>query len=210
MALYPIFLKLDGLECLVVGGGEVAFRKVRELLDAGAKVTVIAPSFVKGIKKMANKLKIVERNFEPKDLDKMSIAIAATDSEEVNRLVFYEAKKRNIWVNVVDSPELCDFFLPARIRLKNLEIAVSTLGKSPLAARLIRDLLEKKITKNHLKLIEVLSNIREALLSQVPDTKKRQKFWKKFGTSQILRWAEKGDWQRIFKEAESCGLRLPE
>lgn len=210
MALYPVFLKLNGLECLVVGGGKVAYRKVCELLDAGARVTVVASEFADEIKKLAGRLKIVERDFEPDDLDKMSIAIAATDSERINRLIYGEAQKRGVWVNVVDSPELCDFFLPARAKLKNLEIAVSTLGKSPLAARLIRDLVEKKITEEHLKLIEVLADIRKKLLLQIADPKKREKFWEKFLASPILEWVENGEWERIFKEAKSCGLRLPE
>lgn len=210
MGLYPIFLKLDGVKCLVVGGGKVAFRKARELLDAGAKITVVAPRLNRELRRLGAKLKIFEREFNPTDLDNVSIVIAATDSDEVNQLIFREAKNRGIWVNVVDSPELCDFFLPARVKMRNLEVAISTLGKSPLAARLIRDFIKKKITKNHLKLIEVLSTIREVVLAQIHDPKKRQEFWEKFGSYPILRWAEKGDWKRIFKEAESCGLRLLE
>jgi len=208
MALYPIFLKLDGLKCLVIGGGKVALRKIVDLLDAGAKVTVVAPVFVDEIKELASKIELVERDFKRFDLEGMSIVVAATDSEHVNRLAHSEAKNRGIWINVVDSPELCDFFLPARTKIKGVEVAVSTLGKSPLAARLIRDLIRGAIKEEHLKLMEILSDIRKYLHSQVDDPKKREEFWEKFGASPLLEWAEKEQWDRIWEEAKSCGLRL--
>ncbi|HDH96164.1 MAG TPA: bifunctional precorrin-2 dehydrogenase/sirohydrochlorin ferrochelatase, partial [Proteobacteria bacterium] len=152
MALYPIFLKLDGRRCLVVGGGRVALRKVKDLLDAGASVVVVAPSFVRELEEIADRIELVKREFDQRDLDGVAIAVAATDSDEANRRVHRAARSRGVWVNVVDSPELCDFFLPARARLGNLEIAVSTLGRSPLASRLIRDAIRDSIRDEHLKL----------------------------------------------------------
>jgi len=210
MTLYPIFLKLDGLRCLVVGGGKVALRKVRDLVDAGAHVVVVAPEFIPELAGMADGVELVRREFEQSDLAGVAIVVAATDSDEVNSRVYREAKARGIWINVVDSPELCDFFLPARAKWKDLEIAVSTLGRSPLASRLIRDFLKESLKDEHLKLVELLSEIRKRLHSQLSDPGQRERFWQRIGALPLVELAEKGEWDRIMQEVCACGLRWSE
>ena len=210
MTLYPVFLKLEGRRCLVVGGGKVALRKVRDLVAAGARVVVVAPEFVDELEEMAGDVELVRREFEPDDLDGATIAVAATDSASTNERVYREARKRGVLTNVVDTPDLCDFFLPARARWDNLEIAVSTLGRSPLAARLIRDLVKDAIRDEHLKLIEFLADVRKRLQSSFAEPAERERFWERFASLPLVRWAEEGKWERMKREAEACGLRWSE
>lgn len=142
---YPIFLDLTGRPVLVAGAGKVALRKTRGLVEAGARVTVVAPAFRPEFESMP--VRRIRRGFRPSDLSGMSLAFTATDDREVNRRVAREAKRRGVPVNVADAPAECDFLVPARVRKGNLQIAVSTGGQSPrLAAALRRKLSSSLLT----------------------------------------------------------------
>ena len=138
--LYPIFLDLAGRRCVVVGGGEVASRKARKLLQAGADVVMISPEVKNEL--AGRGLEIHERPYRPGDLEGAYLAFTATDSREVNAAVAREARERGIPANVADRPSEGDFALPATLSRGRLQVAVSTGGASPALARRIRGELE--------------------------------------------------------------------
>ncbi len=140
VVLYPIFLDLSGRRCVVVGGGEVAGRKARKLLQARARVVVISPEIRPELESVASE--IHRRPYREGDLEGAYLAFAATDSREVNAAVAREAKERGIPVNVADRPSDGDFALPSTLRRGGLQVAVSTGGASPTLARRIKDELE--------------------------------------------------------------------
>jgi precorrin-2 dehydrogenase / sirohydrochlorin ferrochelatase len=168
MGLYPIFLKLDSVPCVVVGGGVVAERKVRSLLDAQARVTVVSPEVTSGIGTLAEAKRIfwLKRSYARGDLEGSRLAIAATDSREVNRLVFEEATERGIPVNSVDDPENSSFFVPAVARTGSLMLAVSTSGIAPYAARRLKEYLESKLYPGLESDLEKIQRARARILGQ--------------------------------------------
>jgi siroheme synthase-like protein len=138
-AQYPVFLDLAGRSVLVVGAGPVALRKTRGLLEAGARVTVVAPEWLPEFEPLAVRLE--QRRFRISDLDGAFLVFAATNDRRVNRRIGDGAKRRGIPVNVADRAAECDFIVPARVRRGRLQAAVSTGGANPrLAARLRREL----------------------------------------------------------------------
>ncbi|MBI4875391.1 MAG: bifunctional precorrin-2 dehydrogenase/sirohydrochlorin ferrochelatase [Acidobacteria bacterium] len=137
MRYYPMFLSLSEKTAVVVGGGKVGLRKTKGLLGAGARVKVISPAWRAEFEGLP--VKLVRRAFRASDLKGACLAFAATDHREVNRRVEREAKRLGIPVNVADDPAACDFIVPARVRSGELQVAVSTSGRSPrLAAELKR------------------------------------------------------------------------
>lgn len=160
---YPVFINLEGKPCLVVGGGDVAERKVRALLECGARVTVVSPHLVTGLKQAAEarQIEVLARAFQPGDLDDMVLAIAATDDHQVNAQVSREAQRRGILVNVVDDPDACNFIVPSVVRRGDLVIAVSTGGRSPALARKIRHMLEQQFPSEYGTLLELVSQVRQ-------------------------------------------------
>ena len=143
MAYYPIFLDLTGKRVVVVGAGRVALRKTRGLLEAGARVTVIAPRVEPEFERLP--VTLFRRRFRASDLAGALLAFAATDDRRVNRTIAAAAQKRAIPVNVADSRAECDFILPARIRRGNLQVAVSTGGSSPRLAAALRRKIEENL-----------------------------------------------------------------
>jgi precorrin-2 dehydrogenase / sirohydrochlorin ferrochelatase len=141
VVLYPIFLDLSGRRCVVVGGGEVANRKARKLLQARARVVVISPEIRAELESVA--VEIQRRPYREGDLEGAHLAFAATNSREVNAAVAREAKARGVPVNVADEPSEGDFAVPSTLRRGRLQVAVSTGGASPTLARRIREELEK-------------------------------------------------------------------
>jgi precorrin-2 dehydrogenase/sirohydrochlorin ferrochelatase len=140
LVLYPIFLDIGGRRCVVVGGGEVANRKARKLLQARARVVVISPEIGAELESVA--VEVYRRPYKDGDLEGAYLAFAATDSREVNAAVAREAGERGIPVNVADKPSDGDFALPSTLRRGRLQVAVSTGGVSPTLARRIKDELE--------------------------------------------------------------------
>lgn len=150
--LYPLFMDVSGTRCAVVGGGGVASRKVRGLLESGASVVVISPEVTPEIEGMA--VTVERRPYGPGDLAGCALAFAATDSREVNAAVAREARERGIPVNVADRPAEGDFALPAVLRRGGLQVAVSTGGASPTLARRIRDAMEPSFAAEWAGIVE--------------------------------------------------------
>jgi precorrin-2 dehydrogenase / sirohydrochlorin ferrochelatase len=175
--MFPIFLKLEGRRCLVVGAGTVAEGKIRGLLDAGALVQVVAPRAVFQIRRWdwEGKLSWKPREFDPRDLDEVSIVIAATNSHDVNTQIFREARLRNVLCNAVDDPENCDFYYPAVVNRGDLQIAISTNGRSPALAQRLRKDLEEQFGPEYEAWLKELGEAREQLNATVLDAEARKK-----------------------------------
>ena len=175
--LFPMFVKLAGRKVLVVGGGAVAEAKIRSLLDTGARIRVVALQANQTVQEWADAGAIAfeERAFGPADLDGAFVVVAATSSRELNELIFDEAQRRGIFCNVVDVPELCDFFYPAVVRRGDLQIAISTAGQSPLLAQRIRKRLEQQFGPEYAGWVAELGKLRrEVLGSDLPAERKRE------------------------------------
>jgi siroheme synthase-like protein len=157
--LYPLFMDVSGSRCVVVGGGGVASRKVRGLLESGARVVVVSPEVVPEIEGMD--VTVERRPYRPGDLTGASLAFAATDRREVNAAVAREAKENGVPVNVADRPAEGDFALPSVLRRGGLQVAVSTGGASPTLARKIRAAMEPAFASEWAGIVERFRAARE-------------------------------------------------
>ncbi|MDZ4099828.1 MAG: siroheme synthase CysG [Methylophilaceae bacterium] len=181
MEALPIFMKLQGRRCVVIGGGEVAARKVTMLLKADATVEVISPDLHHELADLlaANKIHYQPSTFEPAQLDRACLVIAATDDEAVNEAVSHEAKARNIPVNVVDAPALCTFTMPSIVDRSPLVIAISSSGAAPVLARMMRSRLETIIPASYGRLAELAAQFRDAVKQRFATSQERRIFWEK-------------------------------
>jgi len=176
--LFPLFLKLQGRPCLVVGAGTIAEGKIAGLLDTGARVTVVASQATAHVLQWAKSLKIeyLQRAFETTDLDEMFLVVASTSDSKLHRQIFAEAQKRGILCNVVDVPELCDFYYPAVVQRGSLQIAVSTSGESPALAQRLRKELEAQFGPEYEAWLETLAVARAELqANQTLDPEERKR-----------------------------------
>jgi len=175
--LFPMFLKLAGRLCLVVGAGRIGEPKIRSLIECGAKVVVVSPVAEESIADAARKGEIVwwRKSFESTDLDGVFLVVAATSSAEVNHAIYQQAQQRGILCNVVDDPPHCDFFYPAVVRRGNFQIAISTGGLSPALAQRIRKQLEVEFPPAYGDWLEQLGRKRTALFKQVGDPELRRR-----------------------------------
>ena len=179
MDYFPIFLDLKNRHCAVIGGGDVASRRVSLLLDAGADVTVIAPNVNSSILSAVGggKVRHIAKEFLPEQLEGSTLVIAATGDASVNRKVSEAAKLRGIPVNVVDQPELCTFIMPAIVDRSPVIIAVSTGGASPVLARHIRARLEALIPAGYGRLANLVSRFRDTVKRRLTQPAQRRRFW---------------------------------
>lgn len=185
---YPVALEVKGKKCTVVGGGEVAERKVRELLSCGAAVTVVSPKVTPAMESLAREGRIGHQRsrFTPESLEGAFLVIGATDDEEVNRTVSRECRARKILVNIVDAPEQCDFTTPSVLRRGDLLIGISTGGKSPALARRIRRELEPRFGMEYAEFLEILGDLRERIHAAVPQVERRKEIFERLVDSDIL------------------------
>ena len=176
MDFLPIFLNVKGKLCLVAGGGEVARRKAGVLLEAGARVRVVAPQIEPALAEQQRVETIIAR-FEAQHLDGVALAIAATNDRSVNRQISEQAHARNIPVNVVDDPGLCSFIMPAILDRSPLMVAFSSGGASPVLTRMLRGKLETMIPQNYSRLAAFAERFRELVKQSVTNPSKRRIFW---------------------------------
>jgi siroheme synthase-like protein len=165
MALFPLFVELEGRRCVVLGGGAVAERKVQGLLDAGAVVTVVSPALSPALATLAaaGGIAHVARPYAGGDLAGAALAFAATDDGAVNADVAREARARGVWVNAADDPAHCDAILPAVVRRGAVTVAVSTGGASPALARAVRERIEDALPQAYGPLAQVAADARREL-----------------------------------------------
>jgi precorrin-2 dehydrogenase len=155
---YLACLDLNGRRCLVVGGGKVGLEKAKGLLDCGAVVTVVAPQIEHELERLPVRWR--RKRYETADLEGSVLVVAATPARSVNRRVFQDAEARSMFVNVVDTPDLCTFILPAVHRRGPIALAVSTGGASPALAKRLRDELGARIGEEHVALARRLRDLR--------------------------------------------------
>jgi precorrin-2 dehydrogenase len=175
--MFPLFLKLEGRPCLLVGAGRVGEGKLKSLLRAGARVKVVSPKAAAGVERLAKSGEIIwrKRNFVPRDLDGMVLVVAATSSHRANAVISKEARQRGILCNAVDDPRNCDFYYPAVLRRGSLQIAISTGGSSPELASRLRKELESCFGPEYGPWLDHLSRRREELQrAQVPAARRQQ------------------------------------
>jgi len=159
---YPIFLNISGRRCVVVGGGQVALRKVKALIECGADIEVISPDLCLELRRLAEsrEVRALNREYQSGDLRGAFVVIAATDNSDVNRKVAEEAKRNAALVNVVDDAENSDFIIPSYLRRGDVTVAISTAGKSPALARKIRTRLEKDLGNEYASLTNLIGEVR--------------------------------------------------
>jgi precorrin-2 dehydrogenase/sirohydrochlorin ferrochelatase len=175
---YPIILNLHGRRCVVVGGGSVAERKVRSLLECGASVTVVSPQVTGALQKLAEGATIgyLPRGYEAGDLQEAFLVIAASDDPEVNTKVWRESSELGILANVADNPEECNFILPSVLRRGGLTLAVGTGGASPALARKLRAGLEGRFGPEYSSLVSLMDSLRTWALSTIENPGRRRGF----------------------------------
>ena len=180
MQNYPIFVDLNDQPCLVVGGGDVAARKIRLQISAGAKITIISPTLSDTIRhEMLAEVTYIQREFEDKDIEGYRLITAATNDSSVNKRVSELAHARNVPVNVVDQPQLCSFITPSIVDRGLMTIAISTGGGAPVMARNLRSKIEAVIPENYKHLAQEMQDKRELAKSVLPDEDERRRFWDK-------------------------------
>ena len=189
---YPVFLNLKGKKAVVIGGGKVAERKILALLKTGADITVTSPEITKKIEKekLKGRIKHITRQYRKGDLKNAFLVIAATDYPAINERV---SKDALCLVNVVDTPDLCNFIVPSIMNRGLLNIAVSSSGISPALSRSIRKELEKLYGPEFAIYLNSLKTIRTEAIKTIKDKKKRGKFLKDIASEKMIRMLrEKG------------------
>ena len=175
----PIFINTREKPCIVIGGGDIALRKINLLLKAKAKVACLSPLFCKGIKNLSKNghITLINKSFDQTDIKDYSIIIAATDDTSVNSSISAIAQVKKIPVNVVDSPELSSFIMPSIVDRSPLIIAVSSSGKAPVLSRIIRAKLETVIPSAYGILADIAGEYRQKVKDRFSTIKDRRAFW---------------------------------
>ncbi len=171
MGYLPIFLEVSGRCCVVIGGGEIAERKARSLLEAGADVTVVSPALTAGLTALAVRgaIRHFARVYEPGDLEGAFLAFEASGDPDAERAAVSEARRCGVLINVADVPQLCSFIAPAVIKRGALQITVSTGGTSPALARNIREELEGRFGAEYESILDLLAAARRWLQAREDD-----------------------------------------
>lgn len=206
--LFPVNLNLHGRKCLVVGGGSVAERKVKSLLQCGAEIWIVSPEFTSELEKLAgqSEINLIHRGYDTEDLQNCFLVISAADDPAVNSRVADDCFARNIPVNVVDDPARCSFTVPSVLRRGSLCITVSTGGNSPLLARKIREEMEESFGPEYARFLELMGEIRGKVLKDIPDIRTRRRVFECLINSDILELIRKGEELRAMSKDENDDL----
>lgn len=186
MAYFPMFVDMTERECLIVGGGNVAYRKVMVMLDFGAKVTVVAEDICDELRKLTagdrankeNRITFIKRRFERKDCDGMEMVIAATDDNALNHEIAEYCKAKGIMVNAVDQKADCSFIFPSYIKEKNLVAAFSSGGNSPVLTQYLKGKEKEILTPFLGELNEYMGQIREKVIAEYDTEAERKRVFK--------------------------------
>jgi precorrin-2 dehydrogenase/sirohydrochlorin ferrochelatase len=203
MGYYPIAIDITGRKCLVVGGGEVALRKVHSLLEAGARVTVIAPEVDPRLAAMEG-VEVVAREYLQGDAADCALVFTATDDRSANALVADDANRAGALVNVVDDPDLCSFIAPAVVRRGDLLIAVTTSGRSPALSRRIRIEIEQRYGPEYGAFVDLLGGLRDAVKAAHESQEDRERVFNRLLDSGILDLLREGKVLEARQKALEC------
>ncbi|WP_456371061.1 precorrin-2 dehydrogenase/sirohydrochlorin ferrochelatase family protein [Thermodesulfatator atlanticus] len=209
---YPIFLKIEQKTCVVVGGGKVACRKIKSLLEAGARVRVIAPHVIDEIAKMAEegRVELLKRPYKKGDLKGAVLVYAATDDPKVQEEVFSEAEELGIFCNVVDKPRLCSFIVPSLVKRGRLQLAISTSGASPALARRLREQLEQEFGPEYEEYLELMAKWREEILARDLSEEERRRIFEHLVLAPVPLWLKRGERHHVKSLAETFDLPFEE
>jgi len=205
---YPINLDLQNKKCLIIGGGKVAQRKVRRLLNCRACVEVISPEITPGLRFLAQKKKIIirKKHVDLKDIKRVYLVIAASDDRKTNSSVSSYCRRKGILVNVVDSPKECNFILPAIAKRGDLMISISTGGISPALSKKIRQDLEKKFGMEYSRLLELVKKIRPEAIKKIKNINLRKAFFKKAFSPCVMELLKQNKVKEARQKIE-CGFK---
>ena len=199
MKYYPIYLDIKDRDCLVVGGGSVGTRKVKRLLECGAKVTVISVDATEKLKELSDSgvIQLKERDFQTSDLDDRFLVIGATDNQEMNFKIHAEAEQRGLLCNIADHPKACNFILPSIVNRGDLIIAISTSGKSPAFAKRLRKHLEKEFGDEYAEFLNLMGAIRTKLLSQDHEPEAHKHLFERLIEKDLVQMLKNSDTENI-------------
>ncbi len=192
---YPVTLNLDGRPCVVVGGGPIAEQKVLALLEAGARVTVVAVELTARLAALETRsaIRVLRRPYRSGDLRGAFLAIAAGEDRTVNAEIWDEAERERVVLNAVDDPPHCHFIAPAIFRQGDLTVAVSTGGKSPALGVRLRDRIGADIGPEYAAFLDLLGGLREEIAAREPDPARRTRLWYRLVDSDVIEHLRRGD-----------------
>lgn len=192
----------------MIGGGRVAERKVAGLLEAGARVKVIAPEVTEELSRLAEegRIELELRPYRRGDLRGAFLVIAATDDPQVQEEVFAEAEEERIFCNVVDRPALCSFIVPSVVKRGRLQLAISTSGASPALARRLREQLEEQFGPEYEEYLELMARWRQEILARGLSEEEKRQIFNQLVLAPIPLWLKRGE--RAYLEALACSLGL--
>jgi precorrin-2 dehydrogenase/sirohydrochlorin ferrochelatase len=199
MSFYPVLLDLAGKKVLVVGGGQVAQRKVETLLECEAKIFIVSKLLTNKLNYMVEVGRIISlgTEFLPHHLDSVFMVIAATDDKGLNRRVSEESNRRGMLVNAVDQPADCNFIVPSVIRRGDLLVAISTSGKSPAMAKRIREQLEWQFGPEYEISLKLMGRVREAVLACGLPQSENSRIFHAIAGSGIVEAIKAGEWNKV-------------
>lgn len=198
MKFYPISLDISNEKCVVVGGGDVAERKIIRLLECGARVVLVGKTITPGLRAMKDEETIehVPDDYREEHIEGAFLVIGATDRNDVNERIYRDSRSRGILVNVVDEPARCNFIVPAIFRRKDLLIAISTGGKSPALARKLREKMEEKYGPEYGILLDIMGNLRKKIIARGGTSAENKRIFESVLDSDILRHIREEEWDR--------------
>jgi len=199
MMLYPVNLQIGGKSCLVVGGGAVGLRKVLSLLACNARVSVVSPKVVDGIRSLAGEGRITLhlRSYRSGDLVGAFLVFAVTDNPQVQEAVAREAGERRVLLNIADNPGRCDFQVPAKVRRGDLLLTVSTGGASPALAKLIRERLEHQFGEEYDRVLCLFARIREIVVDGSGNSAENRELFQRLLLSDLIELVRDGRWEAV-------------
>jgi len=198
MKFYPVSLDISNKKCVVVGGGEVAERKVTGLLECGARVVLVGKSITPGLRAMKDTgdIEHVPDDYREEHITDAFLVIGATDRDDVNESVYRYSHSRGILVNIVDEPARCDFIVPAVFRRKDLLIAISTGGKSPALARTLRETMEGTYGPEYGILLDIMGDLRRRIIARGATSAENKQIFESVLDSDILRYIREEEWDK--------------
>ncbi|MEN6583629.1 MAG: bifunctional precorrin-2 dehydrogenase/sirohydrochlorin ferrochelatase [Armatimonadota bacterium] len=196
-------LDLTEKSCLIVGGGEIALRKAKSLLEAGARVTVISPEVLPELEHLTG-VSIIHRPYQPGDVSGYTLVFSATDDHALNNKVADEASRNGVPVNVVDDPELCSFIVPSLVRRGDLMIATTSSGKSPSLSKKIRQELEERYGPEYALLADLMGEARAEVKAKYESHAEREAAFSRLLDGGILRLLREGRTQEAREMALQC------
>lgn len=193
MKFYPINLNVENKKCVVIGGGKIALEKIFGLVEANAKVEVIAPKVCEEVEELflKGKINLIREKYSAEKISEGKILIAATNNFELNQKILSDGREKNFLVNIVDSFD-GDFTVPSRIRRGDFLLAISTGGKSPGFSRFVRQMLEKDFDENFSEGVEIISRYRQEAKKIFPTFEERINFWREVLTEEVWEMLKAG------------------